>query len=120
MSDKTALRVYWAGNLRIHNCNSCCRRWYFTFNGAECSAPAAIDGVVYMAYGTGGKFTKNLHRPRHIEGVCEKLRKGTVHVGFWVGNSVLGLDLLTRTQAGTQCPGSTWKILFLFCKFKVL
>ena len=24
--------------------------------------------------------------PRHIEGVCEKLRKGTLRVGFWVGN----------------------------------
>jgi len=23
--------------------------------------------------------------------------------------TVLGMDLLTRTQAGTQCPGSTWK-----------
>jgi len=85
MSEKTALRVYWAGNLRIHNCDNCCRRWYFTFNGAECSTPAAIDGVVYMQYGNGGKL-KNLHRPRHIEGVCEKIRKGTVRVGFWVGN----------------------------------
>ena len=85
MSNKTALRVYWAGNLRISNCNKFCRRWYFTFNGAECSAPAAIDGVVYMAQGTGNRY-KNLHRPRHIEGVCEKLRKGIVRVGFWIGN----------------------------------
>ena len=84
MSDKTALRVYWAGNLRLYNCHACCRRWYFTFNGAECSNPAAIDGVVYMVYGNSRK--KDLHRPRHIEGVCEKLHKGTVRVGFWVGN----------------------------------
>ena len=83
-SDNTALRVYWAGNLRINNCDNCCSRWYFTFNGAECSTPAAIDGVVYMRYGTGSKY-KNLHRPRHIEGVCEKLHKGTVRVGFCVG-----------------------------------
>ena len=83
-SDNTALRVYWAGNLRIVNCNSCCSRWYFTFNGAECSTPAAIDGVVYMQYGRGSRY-KNLYRPRHLEGVCEKLRKGTVRVGFWVG-----------------------------------
>lgn len=84
MSKKTALRVYWAGNLRIANCNSCCSRWYFTFNGAECSTPAAIDGVVFMANGKGSRL-KNLHRPRHIEGVCEKLHKGMVRVGFWVG-----------------------------------
>ena len=47
-SDNTGLRVYWSGHLRIYNCNGCCKRWYFTFNGAECSAPAAIDATVYM------------------------------------------------------------------------
>ena len=83
-SDSTGLRVFWNGNLRLANCHHCCRRWYFTFNGAECSAPAAIDGIVYMVYGNSAK--KNLHRVRHIEGVCEKIHKGTVRVGFWVGN----------------------------------
>ena len=83
-SDTTGLRVFWSGNLRLYGCHACCRRWYFTLNGAECSTPGAIDGVVYMVYGNGGK--KNLHRPRHIEGVCEKIHKGTVRVGFWVGN----------------------------------
>ena len=83
-SDTTGLRVFWSGTLRLYNCHGCCRRWYFTFNGAECSTPGAIDGVVYMVHGNGGK--KDLHRVRHIEGVCEKIRKGTVRVGFWVGN----------------------------------
>ena len=83
-SDTTGLRVFWSGNLRLYNCHNCCRRWYFTFNGAECSTPGAIDGIVYMVHGSGAK--KNLHRVRHIEGVCEKIHKGTVRVGFWVGN----------------------------------
>ena len=83
-SDTTGLRVFWNGNLRLYGCHACCRRWYFTLNGAECSTPAAIDGVVYMVHGNGGK--KDLYRPRHIEGVCEKIHKGTVRVGFWVGN----------------------------------
>ncbi|KAL9975628.1 hypothetical protein ACROYT_G012811 [Oculina patagonica] len=86
LSDKTALRVFWNGNLRLYGCHDCCRRWYFTFNGAECSAPAAIDGVVYMEYGHKSGAKKNLHRPRQIEGVCEKVHKGMVRVGFWVGN----------------------------------
>ena len=47
----TALHVYWTGALKIHNCNSCCKRWYFTFNGAECSGPLPIDGVVFMSKG---------------------------------------------------------------------
>ncbi|XP_078367976.1 uncharacterized protein LOC144651830 [Oculina patagonica] len=83
-ADKTGLRVFWNGVLRIYNCHGCCRRWYFTFNGAECSAPAAIDGIVYMVHGDGAK--KDLHRVRQIEGVCEKVHKGIVRVGFWVGN----------------------------------
>ena len=83
-SDTTGLRVFWSGDLRLYNCHDCCRRWYFTLNGSECSTPAPIDGIVYMVYGSGAK--KNLHRVRHIEGVCEKIHKGTVRVGFWVGN----------------------------------
>ena len=77
------MRVFWNGDCRIRYCHSCCRRWYFTINGAECSAPAAIDGVVYME--NGHKTKLNLHRVRQIEGVCEKVHKGTVRVGFWVG-----------------------------------
>ncbi|XP_015753124.1 PREDICTED: collagen triple helix repeat-containing protein 1-like isoform X1 [Acropora digitifera] len=83
-SSKTGLRVFFNGVLRIYNCHSCCRRWYFTFNGAECSAPAAIEGIVYMIGGNARK--KDLHRVRQIEGVCEKVFKGKVRVGFWVGN----------------------------------
>ena len=83
-SDTTGLRVFWSDNLRLANCHACCRRWYFTFNGAECSTPAPIDGIVYMIHGSSWK--KDLHRVRHIEGVCEKINKGTVRVGFWVGN----------------------------------
>ena len=63
---------YWTGALRITNCNSCCKRWYFTFNDAECFAPLPIDGVVSMA--TRGN--KDLHRVRHIEGHCNKGARG--------------------------------------------
>ena len=83
---RAACLLEWAPpHLSIYNCNSCCRRWYFTFNGAECSAPAAIDATVYMNLGAGSRIN-NLYRPRHVEGVCDKIHKGTVRVGFWVGN----------------------------------
>ena len=78
----TSLHVYWTGVLRIYNCDTCCKRWYFTFNGAECSGPLPIDGVVFMYKGSG----KNLLRVRHIEGHCNNIHKGKVRVGFWVGN----------------------------------
>ena len=41
-----------------------------------------------MVYGSSWK--KNLHRVRHIEGVCEKINKGTVRVGFWIANCAGG------------------------------
>ena len=81
-SAKTGLRVFFNGVLRIASCNSCCSRWYFTFNGAECSAPETIDGAVYMSNGR----SNNLLRVRQIEGVCVKVLKGRVRVGFWVSN----------------------------------
>ena len=56
-----------------------------TFNGAECSAPLPIEGVVYMASGSN----RDLHRVRHIEGHCNNIHKGKVRVGFWIGNCAL-------------------------------
>ena len=41
-----------------------------SINGAACSAPAAIDSIVYMEYGNGTK--NNLRRVPQIESVCEK------------------------------------------------
>ena len=54
----TVLHVYWTGVLRIASCNSCCKCWYFTFNGAECSGPLTIDGLVYIGSGK----SQDLHR----------------------------------------------------------
>jgi len=82
----TALHVYFAGNLRIYGCDHCCSRWYFTFNGAECSSPGSIDGAFYMQTGKN----HNLYRHRHIEGHCNNIHKGKVRVGFWVGSCNTG------------------------------
>ena len=85
----TALHVYFASNLRIANCDNCCSRWYFTFNGAECSCPGSIDGAFYMRTGKN----HDLHRHRHIEGHCNNIHKGKVRVGFWVGKCTTGQKL---------------------------
>ena len=80
----TALHVSWTGTLRVAGCTGCCKRWYFTFNGAECSAPLPIEGIVYL--GSLDKSRINPHRVRNIEGHCNNIRQGKVRVGFWVGN----------------------------------
>ncbi|XP_068717751.1 collagen triple helix repeat-containing protein 1-like [Montipora capricornis] len=78
----TALHVAWTGTLGVEGCTGCCKRWYFTFNGAECSAPLPIDGNVYLL---ASKSPPTYH-VRHIEGHCNNIHKGRVRVGFWVDN----------------------------------
>ena len=70
--------------MRIYNCNNCCKRWYVTFDGQECS-PVPIDGVLYMRVGTGNT-QNNIHRPRVITGHCKISKSSTVTVGLNVGN----------------------------------
>ncbi|XP_031574724.1 collagen triple helix repeat-containing protein 1-like [Actinia tenebrosa] len=77
----SALHVYWNGEFSVNQCSGCCKRWFFTFNGAECQSPRAIDGLVYLSYGTVW-----LHRVRHIEGHCNNVQRGNVRVGFNVGD----------------------------------
>ena len=78
----TALHVYYAGNFGIRGCDNCASRWYFTFNGAECSSPGSVEGAVYMYR---RYRNRSLHRHRHIEGHCNNIQRGKVRVGFWVG-----------------------------------
>ncbi|KAL9975944.1 hypothetical protein ACROYT_G013167 [Oculina patagonica] len=79
--EKTALRVFYSGSLRVLGCTHCCKRWFFTFNGRECSGPMPIDGIVYMQVSGEQPL-----RVRHIEGYCENIPEGQVHVGFNVAN----------------------------------
>ena len=54
---------------------------------------------------------KNLFRPRHIDSMKESVRKSARVLFAWDSGSAIVLvsDLLMLTQAGTQCPGYTWK-----------
>ena len=71
--------MFYGGTLRSYGSNVC-NRWYFTFDGAECTKPATIEGIVYV-----GSTTLNPHRHHHIEGYCNQVPKGHVRVGFWIG-----------------------------------
>ena len=82
MYDKTFLRVFYSGAVRFCQCNRCCKCWFFTFNGAECSGPMPIEGLVFLESASG-------HQPlrvRHVEGYCENIPGGVERVGLYVGN----------------------------------
>jgi hypothetical protein len=92
--------VFYAGSLRSRGSNVC-NRWYFTFDGAECTKPATIEGVFYVS------STKvDHHRHRHFEGYCiNQVPKGHIGVGFWIskcqssslGDGHTGWNSISRT-----------------------
>lgn len=71
--------MFFEGNVRPYG-KYTCSRLYFTFDGAECSKPAPIQGV-YFTQST----RVSPYRHRHIEGCCNQVPKGRVRVSFWIG-----------------------------------
>ncbi|XP_072021916.1 collagen triple helix repeat-containing protein 1-like [Amphiura filiformis] len=76
----TYLYVGISSDMRFYGGSGCCR-WYFTFNGAECSNPVKIEAVVY----SNNYATVNLHRPRMLIGYCKGISAGSITVGWHVG-----------------------------------
>ena len=70
--------MFYEGTLRSQG-NRVCNRWYFKFDGAECTKPATIEGIAY------DKIGSNPHRHRHIEGYCDQVPEGEIRVGVWIG-----------------------------------
>ena len=81
MKSDTALKVSFQGNTKVHSDNKC-NRWYFKFNGNECSGPMTIEAVVYNDCPSGNP--ELLHH-RSFEGYCENISQGAVRVELWVG-----------------------------------
>jgi len=81
LHDNTALRVSYQGNVRVYS-NYKCNRWYFKFNGSECSGPLPIDSVVFNGWPGG---LSSILRHHSFEGYCENLARSTVSVELWVG-----------------------------------
>jgi len=88
LQSDTAIKVSFQGIMRVSGSFSKCNRWFFKFNGNECSGPMTIEAVVYNSWPSGNP---NLLHHRSFEGYCEKIPQGTVRVELWVG----------------QCPGNT-------------
>ena len=61
--------------------NGVCKRWFITFNGAECSGPLPIDAVLWVRKSDHGNY-----KPGSIEGYCENIHKGKIRVGINIGN----------------------------------
>ena len=67
--------------MKVHGDNKC-NRWYFKFNGNECSGPMTIEAAVYNNWSSGNP---TLHHHRSFEAYCENIPQGAVRVELWVG-----------------------------------
>ncbi|XP_077990501.1 collagen triple helix repeat-containing protein 1-like [Glandiceps talaboti] len=85
----TALRVTFNGNIRLRSGSTAasCARWYFTFDGVECSNPLPIESTIH----THG--TRDVHRIASVEGFCFGIPAGGVDVEFRVGSCNNGMPL---------------------------
>ena len=78
-----------------------CNRWYFKFNGSECSGPMTIEAIVLNNWPSG---TPTLLHHRSFEGYCENIPLGAVRVELWIGlcsgailgNAVTGWNSVSR------------------------
>jgi len=49
----TAMKVSFQGNMRVQGTSHRCNRWFFKFNGNECSGTMTIEAVVYNYWPSG-------------------------------------------------------------------
>ena len=77
-----AIKVSFQGNMAVRGTSGKCNRWFFKFNGNECSGPMTIEAVVYNHWPSG---SPNLLHHRSFEGYCENIPQGRVTVELWVG-----------------------------------
>ena len=68
--------------MRVHGTSTKCNRWFFKFNGNECSGPMAIEAAVYSQWPSG---SPDLFHHNSFEGYCENIPQGRVTVEVWVG-----------------------------------
>jgi len=96
LQSDTAVKVSFQGIMRVYGSSTKCNRWFFKFNGNECSGPMTIEAVVYNGWPSG---SPNLHHHRSFEGYCENIPQGTVRVELWVGSCPSG-DTLGDAYTG--------------------
>ena len=66
--------------MRVYGSSEKCNRWYFKFNGNECSGPMTIEAVVYNNWQSSG-----YHNLLHHRSFEENILQGVVRVELWVG-----------------------------------
>ena len=102
---QTALHVYFAGNLRIFNCDDCCSRWYFTFNGVSVALLVELMARTIWQQQLAKTFTVTVT----LKDTAITFTREKCEWDSGLETAIMVINLLTRTQGGPQCPGSSLK-----------
>ena len=84
--------------MRVEGTSSKCNRWYFKFNGNECSGPMTIEAVFYNYWPSGNP---NLLHHRSVElwvGQCSGWTLGDAHTG-WNSVSRIMIEEVSTPQS---------------------
>ena len=85
-----------------------CNRWYFKFNGNECSGPMTIEAIVYQDWSSGNP---DLWHHQSFEGYCENIPQGAVRVDLWVGKCTgVTSNLLWMQNISLQLQGNPFSL----------
>ena len=77
-TQRSVLHVIFEGSMRVGFCNTCCKRWFFAFDGTECqnsNIEARLKG--------SKSFSGMEYRHVRLEGYCAH-SAGQVSVELWV------------------------------------
>lgn len=77
-SSSSLLYVSYEGSMRVGFCNTCCKRWFFTFDNKNCPG----ETIEARISGTKLEAGPGYHHDR-LEGYCARAA-GRVNIGLWV------------------------------------
>ena len=98
IKDDTALRVVYQGNVYVGGCADCCKRWFITFNGAECSGPMPIDAALWI-----GNIDETTTDPGSLRATVTTYTRAKSELES-ILEIVKDLETPMAIQAGIQCP----------------
>ena len=103
LQSDTALKVAFQGNMRVQGSSGRCNRWYFKFNGNECSGPMTIEAVSYNYWPSGNP---NLYYHRSFKGgTVRTFHRARLEWNCGSGGVPVAIPWVMLTLDGDQCPG---------------
>ena len=98
--------VYFAGNPCFASCDKCCSRWYFTFMALSVALLVELMArIIWQQQRRAKTFTVTVT----LKDTAMTFTREKCEWDSGLETAIMAMHLLTRTQAGPQCRGSSLK-----------